>query len=167
MILIVTPTRLASDCVSILQQSTGEQVMVVQNFSEATTLLRSQPVTLAIFDQSTVEAEPHEAETARAHLETALTIEINLALTGIKRLTEEIQSVRKRGKRNEDSARMRAARSLQSELSPTLIALLLDCGLATNIQGLPCDAVERLSSIRTEVQKLRDQVASLVQASTV
>ena len=156
--MLVTPAGCAPDCATRLQQATGESVTIAPNFSEALTLLRTSAFSLVIFERNLLEAEPHEFATLWAHLESAIVIEINLALTGLDRLIEEVQSARKRWEHNQAAARVSAMRSLQSEVNETLTSLLLDCDLATQMKDLPSAAGERVAFIRAHAEKLREQL---------
>jgi hypothetical protein len=158
MILLVTLAPSAPDCASRLQQSTGEPVTIATGFSDAVAHLRTADVSLVIIDRNLMEAEPHEASTLWAHLESTIVVDLNLALTGLDRLILEVQAVRKRFQHNHAVARDRAARSLQSEINQTLNALLLDCDLAAQITDLPSSAGERIAAIRTDAESLRRQL---------
>jgi hypothetical protein len=133
-------------------------VVIAQNLLDATTHLRAASYSLAIFDCHLIEAEPYESGTALAHLGEAVPLDINFAITGIDRLVQEVQSALKRRERDQATARAAAAHSLYSGLNGTLTALLLDCGLASEIPGLPLPAAEKLASIREAAQKLLIQL---------
>ena len=160
MILLVTPARTAPECATRLHQATGEAVTIAQGFTEALTQLRTSGYTLVILDRNLVESEPYESAAVWPHLESATLLEINLGLTGLDRLVEEVRSARKRSDYNLAAARLSAVRTLQSEVNETLTALLLDCDLAKQEKDLPSAAAERLGFIRAHAQKLRQQLAT-------
>jgi hypothetical protein len=157
-ILLVTPAQRAPDCAACLEDATGESVVIAQSLLEASTHLRADSYTATIFDHHLIEAEPYEYEIALAQLGDAVSLDINLALTGIDSLVREVQFVLKRCERNDSAVRAAAARSLYGNLNEALTTLLLDCGLALEIPNLPPAATEKLASISESVQNLRRQI---------
>ena len=159
MILLVTAIERRDECAAALREATGEPVVVAEDLARATTLLRTEPCTAAVFDQHLAEAEPHETDTAVQHLGTAFPVEINLAISSTERVVREVRGALRRRKHEEAAAREAAARALRCELNDTLTRLLLDCERAlletSNPMGV---ATERLSSIHETAQKLRTQL---------
>ena len=82
MILLVTPIDRRNECAAALQQAIGEPVVIADNLLRATTLLRTESYSAAVFDQSLTEFEPHETDTALDHLGSAVPVQINLAISG-------------------------------------------------------------------------------------
>jgi hypothetical protein len=158
MILLVTPIERRNECAAALQQATGEPVVIADNLLRATTLLRTDFYTAAVFDQSLAETEPHEIDTAFDHLGSAIPVQINLAISGIDRLAREVRAAIRLRKHEEATAREVAARFLYGELNNTLTTLLLDCELALETTGLPLAATERLASVHETAQKLKSQL---------
>lgn len=165
MILLVTPIASARECCVRLQQATDEPVVTAQNFLEALARLRTGHYSLVIFDHHLAEAEPNEFHTTFAHLGDAILLDINFALTGIDRLVREAASALKRREFNQASTHAAAARALQNECGGTFTALLLNCGLASEIPNLPPAAVEKLASIREAAEKLRSHLANSASTS--
>ena len=158
MILLVTPIDRRNECAAALQQATGEPVAIADNLLRATTLLRTESYSAAVFDQSLTEFEPHETDTALDHLGSAVPVQINLAISGTERLVREVQAAIRLRKHEAASAREVAASALYGELSTTLTTLLLHCELALETPGLPRAAMERLVSVHETAQKLRSQL---------
>lgn len=159
MILLVSAIERRNECAAALQEATGEPVVVAENLARATTLLRTEPCTAAVFDQHLVEAEPHETDTALAHLGSAIPVQINLAISGSERVVREVQVALRHRQHEEAAAREAAARALYSELNNTLTTLLLDCERALlEIPNPVPVATVRLSSIHQTAQKLRAQL---------
>ncbi|MGA9903523.1 MAG: hypothetical protein WBQ39_16410, partial [Terriglobales bacterium] len=129
----------------------------------ATTLLRAECYLAVILDQYLLETEPDEAGTMIEHLGTAILVQVNLAISGMERLTREVRAALQRRKREEMRARQVAMGRLHSELSSTLTSLLLSTELAIETPCLPPDAAEKLHSVHELVKQLRKQleIASL------
>jgi hypothetical protein len=167
MILLVTPIERRNECAAALQQATGEPVVIADNLLRATTLLRTNFYTAAVFDQSVAETEPHETDTALGHLGSAIPVQINLAISGTERLVREVSAAIRLRKHEEATAREVAARFLYGELNNTLTTLLLDCELALGTTGLPPAATERLTSVHETAQKLRSQLEASQTAASL
>jgi hypothetical protein len=158
MILLVTPSERASECAAALHAATGDQVMTAESLARATTLLRAHCFRVVVLEQHLLEAEPDEAGTMIEHLDTAIAVPINLAITGMDRLARDVVAATERRQREETQAGHAAIGRLQSELNGTVTALLLSVELALEIRGLPLGASEKLQSVHDLVRKLRGQL---------
>jgi hypothetical protein len=172
MILLVTASMRASECAAALHEATGEDVVVAENLHRAATLLRTQCYLAVVLDQHLVEAEPkdrNDAESVFERLDTAVLVQINLAISGMERLVREVRAAVLRRQREEVRARQAALGKLNSELNDTVTALLLSSELALGTSGLPPAASEKLRSVHELVEKLRRQLvnASRTEASEV
>jgi hypothetical protein len=160
MILFVTPSERASECAAALQAATGEEVTVAETLAGATILLRREGYRAVVFDQYLLEAEPQEAETILGHLETAIPVQVNLAVSGIERLVREVRAAMQRRECEESGARRAAMEKLQDELNGTVTALLLSSELALQTPGLPTEATAKLQSLHELVKQFRVQLDS-------
>jgi hypothetical protein len=155
MILLVTPSQRAQECAVAIEGATGEPTTCAHNLLQAMGLLRAGSYRAVVFDEHLMEAEPHELDTARAHLGTAIPVEVNFVLSGIGRVVNSIQCALDRRALEESSAREAAVSSLHLELNTTLTELLLRTGRAQQVPGLPPGAVAQLAYIHESAQKLR------------
>jgi hypothetical protein len=165
MILVVTPNRAIEECTESLRQATGEEIVVAENLREAAALLRNESYLAVVLDQYLLETEPDETETIMRHLGTAVPLQVNLAISGVERLTREVRAAVQRRQREETSARRAAIGVLHCELNGTVTALLLCCELALRTPNLSSDAADQIESAHDLVKKLRAQLESaLVEA---
>jgi len=111
-----------------------------------------------VLDHYLLEAESREAETALAHLGTAIAVPVNLGISGMERLVREVRAAVQRRQREEARARQAALAKLHSELNGTITALLLSSELALGTLELRPAAAEKLQSIHELVKKLRQQL---------
>jgi|ERR1700690_3277632 len=158
MILLVSAMERREECAVALQEAMGESVVIAENLLQATTLLRTEMYTAAVFDEQLGQSEPDEIETALKHVGTAIPVEVNLGISGTERLVREVRAAARRRKHEEATARAAAAQGLRGELNDTLTTLLLDCALALETAGLPAEATERLASVHDAAQRLRMQL---------
>jgi hypothetical protein len=87
-------------------------------------------------------------------------VQVNLGITGTKRVVREVRDAIQRRKLEEATAREAATRALHGELNGTLTTLLLDCKLALETPCLSPAATDRLVSVHETAQKLRAQLES-------
>jgi hypothetical protein len=158
MILLVTPSERASECGAAINAATGEQVAIAQSLAGATTLLRIESYRVVVLDQYLLEAEPNDARTAIEHLDTAIPLQVNLAIVGMERLVREVRMAMQRRQREEIQARNSAVVKLHSELNGTITALLLSIQLARETPDLPASAAVRLQWVHELVNGLWKQL---------
>jgi hypothetical protein len=140
-----------------LKQSTAEDVAVAESHRRAALLLQTESYSAVVFDQHQLEAEPDEGAATMQHLDAAIPLQIDFAISGVERVVREVRAALCRRSR-EQIARQAVVGLLQSELSGIVTALLLQCELALETPSLPDDAVEKLRSAYYLVQKLRSQL---------
>jgi hypothetical protein len=158
MILLVTPSQRADECVAALKLATGEEVLGTETLRAATSMLRAESFSAVVFDQYLLETEPDEIDTLLHYVGTAIPVQVNFGISGIERLVREVQLALRRRYRETQSARAGALQTLHSELNGTVTALLLSCELALETPGLPHAAVERMEATHELVKKLREQL---------
>jgi signal transduction histidine kinase len=166
MILLVTPSDRASQCAAALHAETGQDVVIAESLVRATTLLRAGCFLLVVLDRYLVETAAGEEATLFEHLGIALSIQINLALTGLDRLSRDVRTALQRRHREEIAARQSIIGSLQCELNGTLTALLLSVELAQQTPNLPSPAAEKLHTMHELVNTLRIQLEIPAQLKT-
>ena len=159
MILVVTPHLQSDQSSEVLRRATNEDVIMVDDLRKAAALLRSESYLAVVIDQYLMETEPEASDSLMQHLGTAIPIQANLAISGAERLGREVKAALRRRGREERTARRAAVSSLQSELNGTITALLLSCELLLTTPGIPSEALEKMESAHSLVQKLRSQLA--------
>jgi hypothetical protein len=158
MILLVTSSDRGGEAARAIEAATGEATIVAESQVRATTLLRERSYLALVLDQHQAETEPLEADTMLQHLDTAILVQVNLAISGKERLVRDVRSALGHRKHEEALARRAATSKLASELNGTLTALLLTVELAIELPALPVAAGEKLQSVHGLVQKLRQQL---------
>ncbi len=116
MILLITPSARAQDCAKALHEATGETTQVADTLRQALAHLRAQEFSAVVIDQSFLETEPDESETALEHIGMAIPVHINFAISGMERLIREIRAALYRRKKEGVLARQGAQQALRNEL---------------------------------------------------
>jgi hypothetical protein len=158
MILLITPSARAGECARALQEATGESAEVAASLRQAASQLRSQEYSAVVMDQSLLEAEPDESETALQHIGTAIPVPINFAISGIERVVRELRAALHRRKREAVVARQGAEQNLRNELKGTVTALLLSCEIALETPDLPAVAQAKLRAIDELAREMRTKL---------
>jgi len=162
MILLVTSSERASECAEALHGGTGETILVAESLVRASTLLREDSYLAVVLDQYLLETEPDEAETTIEQMDTAILVQVNLAVSGKARLLREVRAALQCRQREEGRARKAAIGQLYSELNDTVTALLLSSELVLETVGPRAAGrtagEEKLQSLHELVKKLRRQL---------
>src|SRR5579863_9716929 len=113
MILLITPSSKGQECALALQQATSEQTSLASTLRQASSLLRSEEFSAVVIDQLVLDSEPDESETLLQHVGTAIPVYVNLAVSGIRRLVNELRVALQRRQREAQVARKQAERELR------------------------------------------------------
>lgn len=160
MILLVTSSSRAGDCAAALRKGTNEDVTVADSLRSAAMALRTEPYAAVVLDQYLLETELDEGQTVMERLGTAIPVPVNLAITAMERLVQEVRAAIRRRKREQAAARKAALSTLHGELNSTVTALLLSCEMALGTPGLPSEAAEKMQCAHGLVKTLCSQLQS-------
>jgi DNA-binding NtrC family response regulator len=160
MILLITPSARIKECAQSLESATSLAVHTAISLQEAGSRLREQEYAAVIVDQFLLEADPDESEQILQHIETAVPVYLNFAITGIPRVVRETRTALARRHREEKVARQSAERAVWNELKEDVTAMLLACDLALAVPNVPTPAVEKLRSVHDLAFHIRERLAA-------
>src|SRR5437868_15092825 len=89
------------------------------------------------------------------HLDKAITVHINIAISGMGRLIRKIRAAWHRRKKEAVLARQGAQQALRSELKGTVTALLLSCEMALQAPNLETSAEAKMRAVYKIAQEMR------------
>jgi hypothetical protein len=158
MILFVTESERAAECAAMLQEATKHKIVIAESLARATALLRGEECQCVILDRCLVDHQDAETAALVEHLETAILLQVNLAISGRTRLLEEVRTALKRRRNEEERAREAARCRLRGELNDAVTAILLSTELALTAPDLPPAASEKMQTVRDLVIDLRRQL---------
>lgn len=158
MILLITPSSKAQECVHALQDATGEPAHVAASFRQAAVLLRAQEYSALVLDQNLLEAEPEESEVMLQHSATAIPVYVNFAISSTQRVIRDLRTALQRHKRESAAARNSAEQNLRNELKGNVTAMLLSCELALQIPELPPNVEAKMRSAYEQALNLKDKL---------
>lgn len=158
MILLITSLTKSQDCAKALEEVTSEPIRVSATLSDAVTQLQAQEFSAVVLDQLLLDAEPNEVETIFKHMGSAVAVHSNFAVSGAERVARELRSALYRRKRELSLARQDAERTLRSELTDTITALLLSCEMALDVPNLPLFAETKLRAVDALAKEMRTKL---------
>jgi hypothetical protein len=158
MILLITLSGRAGECVAALQETAGEPAQWVDSFRQASNLLREQEFSAVILDENMLEIDPDGGEVMLQHCGAAAPIYVNLAICGKERLLRELRLALQRRKHDQGQARRTAEAVLRSEVNGPLTALLLSCQLVLEDAGLPPTTAAKIRSIYEIATEIRNHL---------
>src|SRR5579863_608642 len=160
MILLVTSSSKASECVSAIQQATGKPSHTAASLRAAVGQLQDCEYELVVIDQCMADAEPEEGDILINHLESAMPLYVNFAISGMDRLVREVRVALQRRKREMQAAQRGAEEHLRNELKGPMTALLISCEMARQVQGLPPAAELKLQTVDELAREMKQKLES-------
>jgi len=158
MILLITPFAKAQQCADAIKEATGETVQVASSLRLAVAQLRTQEYLAVVMDQLSLEAEPEECDLVMEHLDTAIPVHVNFAISGTERVIRELRAALHRRKKEVLVARQWAEEALRNDLKGTVTALLLSCEMALETPSLPAPAEAKMRTAHELAQELRNKL---------
>ncbi len=154
MILFITPSQRAQECALAIEASTGQPAQAVQSFQQAAILLREKNHAAVVIDECLLDADPDQGSVLLQHMDTALPIYVNCAISGTQRIVEKVQTALQRRVQEEACARNSALAMLRSELREPLTGIILSCELALAAANVPADVKEKIRAINGLARQL-------------
>ena len=159
MILLVTASARAQECVAAIQEATGEETAKAESRLRASALLRSGNYSTVVVDECLLEPDPETNDQVLLQdIGDAIPMYVNLAISGSERVAREVKTALKRWERQSAIAQRVAETALRNELKGSVTAMLLSCQMVLGTQGLPSSAVARIQSIHEAALEIRSHL---------
>ncbi|HVO59711.1 MAG TPA: hypothetical protein VMT53_02180 [Terriglobales bacterium] len=147
MILLITPSQRGSECATAIETALGQPAQAVKSFQEAVVCLRSHTYSAVVIDECLLDADPDQASLTLKHIQTAIPVYVNGAISGIPRVIEKVESALSRRTQDEAAARQSALAGLRSELREPLTGIILNCELVLDTPNIPAGIREKLRAV--------------------
>lgn len=154
MILLVTAAERARECGDALQLATDQPTQCATTLSDALSLLRSNEYMAVVLDQCLLDADPEQSELITLHLDSAMPISVNCALSGVDRVVREVLVALRRREIEVSSSLRLVEAELRSGLRDPLTAVILNCDLLLEMSGLPQIVRERIALIEEKAREI-------------
>lgn len=154
MILLITPSQRGSECATAIETVLAQPAQAVKSFQEAAFCLRAHNYSAVVIDECLLDADPDQASLVLKHIQTAIPVYINGALSGIPRVVEKVESALQRRTHDEAAARLSALTNLRSELREPLTGILLNCELVLGAPNIPAALKDKIRAIYELAQQL-------------
>jgi len=160
MILLVTTSSRAKECVAALERGTRKKTQLAQSVARAVTMLQAGEYDALVIDESLVEIDDVAIDTLLHNARLAMPIYVNLGLHRTERIVREVHAGLMR-KQAEHLGAMRSAEDLlRSELCGDLTGILLNSELALRDTEMPPHIAEKISSVHQLAERLRARLES-------
>jgi len=154
MLLLATNSKLAERCALRIESEMSENVQTACSLSRARVLFRSGRFRAIILDECLLQADPGAAEALLESCRGACLIFVNMAISGIDRLSRQVKTAARHEEQLQRQAQILATVALKNELKDTMTGLLLALDLACSRQ--PPDP--SLLQVQKLVHKLSTQL---------
>ena len=154
MILLITPSQRGPECAIAIEAALAQPTHAVKSFQEAAGSLRNHDYCVVVIDECLLDADPDQASLLLKHIETAIPVYVNGAISGIPRVVEKVESALQRRARDEAAARLSALASLRSELREPLTGIILNCELVLDVPNLASGIKEKIRAVHELAQQL-------------
>ncbi len=141
-----------------MQKATGEQVQLATTTHAALSALRSGEYSAVVVDQNIIDSDPATMHSVLQHSGTAVSVQVNLAISSMERVTKEVKAALRRREIERLAAMKAAAASLRSELKGAVTGILLSSELALSVPALPPAAEIKIRFVRELAQTIRQQL---------
>jgi hypothetical protein len=165
MILLITPSSKAQECVHALQDAIGEPAHVAASFRQAAVLLRAQDYSALVLDQNLLDSEPNEIEVMLEHAATAIPVYVNFGISSTERVVRDLRAALQRRKRETTTARNFAEQNLRNELKGNITAMLLSCEMALQTPQLPAPAEAKMRAAYEQALDIKGKLGLLDNSS--
>ena len=155
MILLVTGSSRAQECVAAIEKKTHQKTMVACSPAKAVESLQTHEFDTLVMDESFQEVDSASENLVIAECGSALPIYVNLALHGADRVATLVSCGLQRLVRERTAAMRAAASELRNELRGEVTAILLNTELALREKALAQNTTEKLSIVHEVAEKMR------------
>ena len=158
MILLVTNSSRAKECVTALETGARRKVNLAHSVSRALAKLQQSEYDALVIDESLVEIDDAAVSTLLEHAGMAMPIYINLGLHRTERLVREV--IAGLGRKNAEhlGAKRSAITELQSQLRSDLTGILLASELALRETSIPPRVADRINSVHRLAEQIRSRL---------
>lgn len=158
MILLVTSSPRAQQCVADIEKTTGERAQACPSLKSAAKALRCQECSAVVLDQVLLDADPAAADVVLSEADMAIPVFVNLAITSSERLLADVRAALRRREKERVMATREAESLLRSQLSEALTGILLSSQLALAVPALPAAAQARMRSVYQLAMAMRHRL---------
>ena len=158
MILLVTPSSRITECAQALKGAIGCSVESATALPAAIASLRAHEYAAVVIDQFLLDADPDGSDQLLQHLDGAVPIYVNCAISGVERVVREVRTALNRRQREERIIRQSTERAVWNELRETVTAMLLSCDLVLEAADVPADAAQKIHTIHDLADSIRKRL---------
>ena len=155
MILLVTASSRAEECVTAIEQKTHQTVQIAGSLNQTIELLQEHEYDMLVLDESFQQLQAGAESLVTTHAGMAVPIYVNLSLHGTERVALEVKLGLQRLIAEKLTATRAAENLLRNELRGELTAILLNSALALRERPLSPGVAQKLQVMHDLADKMR------------
>jgi CheY-like chemotaxis protein len=160
MILLITASKTAAECITAMEATLGEQVESVSTLQQATARLKIADFAAIVIDQSLMDLNPSASEALLKNGGAAIPVFANFAISSAERIVRDLRLALTRRQKEQLVAVRAAQAALRNELTGTVAGILLSSELALAHPGLPANIAEKLRSVYDLAMQLKSRLGN-------
>jgi hypothetical protein len=157
-ILLISAMTGVQNCAANLSNQLSSSVDIAIDRKDGIALLKRQPYSVVIVDESIAEADARGAELLWRYAGLAIPLQVNFALSGTARLARDIRAAISRREQEQALAMRAAASSIEGQLKSTMTGLLLQSELALAEPAISGSVATKLKLVIELAGSLRHQL---------
>jgi hypothetical protein len=158
MILLITTSSHGQECAATLVAATRIKTELASDIRTALTRLRDQEFSAVVIDESLLEPSAKSIDMLVKHLNRAVPVFVNLAVSRMERVVRDVQAALRRAEQERSLARTAVESELRSQLRGELTGILLWTQQALEMPALPPAAHSKLKSVYEMADKMRERL---------
>jgi signal transduction histidine kinase len=155
MILFISPYQNATDCATLIERATHQQVKTVDSIRLAMASLRTHEFTAVVADENLLECSPGSAEALVQRMQSATPIFLDMAYMRVERIGKFVELAVRRRELEYKALRELAIAELHSELKSEVTGLLITSELALKAPSVSAALSERLTAVLESAKRIR------------
>jgi hypothetical protein len=158
MILLITKSSNGQEYAASLLAATRIKTELVPDIRTALARLRDQEFSAVVIDESLLEPSAKSIDLLIKHLDRAVPVFVNLAVSRMERVVRDIQAALRRAEQERSMARVAVEFDLRGQLRGELTGILLWTQQALELPALPAAAESKLRSVYETADKMRERL---------
>jgi hypothetical protein len=153
-VLLIATMDGAENCARLIGDKVGSRVAVAPNKREGLSALRQSQFAIVMVQESLMEADPVWSDLVWELAGSAISVQVNFAISGCNRLAREVKAALMR----QDGERAAARRAAVTAVKSSVTSLLLESELALREPAIPASLEPKLRHLVELAGALRERL---------
>jgi hypothetical protein len=157
-VLLIATMDGAENCARLIGDKVGSRVAVAPNKREGLSALRQSQFAIVMVQESLMEADPVWSDLVWELAGSAISVQVNFAISGCNRLAREVKAALMRQDGERAAARRAAVTAVENDLKSSVTSLLLESELALREPAIPASLEPKLRHLVELAGALRERL---------